>query len=373
MVRSRPVHILVDYRPALRQRTGVGEYVHRLTEAMLPQLRQGEQITLFSSSWKDRLRDTPAGAATADFRIPVGALNLAWHRLEWPPVEQLGLRPDVVWSLHPLLMPSRTAAQVVTIHDLYFLDHPDHTAREIRRDYARLAISHTLRADAIVTNSRYTRQEAIRRLSLPDRRITVCYPGVHPAAETDAGRPTAGPILHLGTVEPRKNIPTLIRAYTRLASTGRPLPELVFAGSMASPLPELEMPGVPIERIKFLGYVPEAAKQRLFGAAALLVVPSADEGFGMPALEAMAHGLPVVAANRGALPEVLGDAGLLVDADDPDALSAAIARVLDDAGLRERMSRAGRERATSFTWAASAATLLDVFRSADQHRRSRRR
>ena len=99
----------------------------------------------------------------------------------------------------------------------------------------------------------------------------------------------------------------------------------------------------------------------------------AEEGFGMPALEAMAHGLPVVAADRGALPEVLGNAGLLVDADDPDALSAAIARILDDAELRERMSRAGRERAPAFTWTASAATLLDVFRSATQHRRSQRR
>jgi glycosyltransferase involved in cell wall biosynthesis len=373
VVRSRAVHILVDYRPALRQRTGVGEYVHRLTEAMAPQLRPGEQITLFSSSWKDRLRDTPPGVATADFRIPVRALNLAWHRLEWPPVEQLGLRPDVVWSLHPLLMPSRTAAQVVTIHDLYFLDRPDHTAREIRRDYARLAISHTLRADAIVTNSHYTQREAIRRLSLPDSRITVCYPGVRPPTETDASRPTAGPILHLGTVEPRKNIPTLIRAYTLLAATGQKLPELVFAGRMTSALPELEMPGVPIERIKFLGYVPDPLKQQLLAAASLLVVPSADEGFGMPALEAMAYGLPVVAANRGALPEVLGDAGLLVDADDPDALSAAIVRILEDAALRERMSRAGRERASAFTWTASAATLLNVFRNAAQHRRGRRR
>jgi glycosyltransferase involved in cell wall biosynthesis len=372
VVRSRRLHILIDYRPALRERTGVGEYVHRLTEAMVPQLRPGEQLTVFSSSWKDRLKDVPPGVVLADFHIPVSALNLAWHRLEWPPVERLGLRPDVVWSLHPLLMPSRTAAQVVTIHDLYFLDHPDHTAREIRRDYASLAISHTRRADAVVTNSLYTQREAIRRLSLPESRITVCYPGVRSADRVDTVRPGGGPILHLGTVEPRKNIPTLIRAYAQLIATGRPMPDLVFAGRMPAAIPELEAPGVPTHRIRFLGYVEETAKHQLLATASMLVVPSVEEGFGIPALEAMAHGLPVVAANRGALPEVLGDAGLLVDADNADALAAAIARVLDDAALGARMGRAGLERAPAFTWTASAGTLLDVFRAAVAHRRGRR-
>ena len=100
---------------------------------MLPQLGPGERLTLFSSSWKDRLGQTPPGAGRIDLRIPVAALNLAWHRLAWPPVERFGVRPDVTWSLHPLRMPSRQALGAVTVHDLYFLDRPEDTAGEIRR------------------------------------------------------------------------------------------------------------------------------------------------------------------------------------------------------------------------------------------------
>jgi len=119
------VDILIDYRPALRQRTGVGEYVHGLASALAARLGPEDSIKLFSSSWKDRLPTAVVpGTSQIDARIPVQLLNLGWHRLEWPPVEWVARRVDVVHSLHPLLIPSRGAAQVVTIHDLYFLDRP---------------------------------------------------------------------------------------------------------------------------------------------------------------------------------------------------------------------------------------------------------
>src|SRR5262245_46437576 len=119
--------------------------------------RRGERITLFSSSWKDRLSpDAVTGAVTVDRRIPVKVLNFAWHRLGWPPVERLGGTADVAWSMHPLLMPSRDAARVITIHDLFFLDHPASTAREVRRDYASLAKDHARRADGVIAVSEYT-------------------------------------------------------------------------------------------------------------------------------------------------------------------------------------------------------------------------
>ena len=122
------MHVLIDYGPALRERSGVGEYTHQLVAALLsaypPDGPAGElALSIFSSSWRDRL--TPAaelaGASVVDRRIPVRLLNLAWHRLEWPPSEMLAGGPfDVTHSSHPLLLPSRTAAQVVTIHDLNF-------------------------------------------------------------------------------------------------------------------------------------------------------------------------------------------------------------------------------------------------------------
>ena len=130
------MRILVDYRPALRARTGVGEYIRQLVQAYTATHR--DEVTLFTSSWKDRPTPTLGAelrAAVVDRRVPVSVLNYLWHRREWPPVELLAGRVDVVHAAHPLLIPSRHAAQVVTIHDLFFLDHPERVRDEIRRDY----------------------------------------------------------------------------------------------------------------------------------------------------------------------------------------------------------------------------------------------
>ena len=367
MLRSGPVHILVDYRPALRQRTGVGEYVHRLVEGMVPQLRSGERLTLFSSSWKDRLLDTPRGAACIDLKIPVSLLNLSWHRLEWPAVERLGARPDITWSLHPLLMPSSAGARAVTIHDLYFLDRPGDTAAEIRRDYPALAARHASRADVIVVNSEYTRDQAVARLGVRAERVVVCYPGA-PECDERTDRGAGGPILHLGTIEPRKNVRVLIEAH-RLLMTQRPAsPVLVLAGKVVDHVLVSGTTGAGADRVSVLGYVDDDTKRRLLMDASMLVIPSAEEGFGMPAVEAMACGLPVIAANRGALPEVLGDAGLLVDPESPEALATAMLRVIEDDELRRDLRARGLARAARFRWDASAARLLDAFRAAHARR-----
>jgi glycosyltransferase involved in cell wall biosynthesis len=366
------LHILIDYRPALRDRTGVGEYVHHLSDALLRRISPPDQVTLFSSSWKDRLdRAVLPRASRLDARVPVRVLNLAWHRLEWPPVEVFGVRPDVTWSLHPLLMPARSAARVVTVHDLFFLDHPAATAREVRRDYASLAPAHVARADAVVVNSEYTRQSVVRRLKVSADRITVCYPGA-PAWPVRPTPERGGPILHVGTIEPRKNIGALLRAYGTLAAA-RGLPRLLFAGRIAAGVDlDALIRGAGLSAadcsLEFRGYVSEEEKVQLYRDASLLVVASADEGFGIPALEAMAVGLPVVASNRGSLPEVVGDAGLLVDPDDPEALASAIASVLDDPSLRQSLRERGFRRAAGFSWETSAERLLRTFRQAVRQR-----
>src|SRR5262245_26013224 len=128
------VRILLDYRPALRQRTGVGEYAHELASALVPRLGPDDRLTLFSSSWKDRLSPAVLPGRSVDVidaRVPVTFLNFFWHRLEWPAVETLAGDVDIAHSMHPLLMPAQRSAQVVTIYDLYFLDHPENTRAEI--------------------------------------------------------------------------------------------------------------------------------------------------------------------------------------------------------------------------------------------------
>ena len=364
----------MDYRPALVQRTGVGEYAHRLASALVPQLPAGDTLALFSSSWKDRLEHGRVpGASVVDARVPVHVLNLAWHRLHWPPVEWLSGPVDVAHSLHPLLMPTRAAAQVITIYDLYFLDDPGGAAVEIRRDYPALAASHAGRADAVIVISAYTGAETRRRLGIPPERIALCPPG---APEWPARVPPAvqGPVLFLGSAERRKNIPGLLRAYARLRERMPGAPSLVLAGR--PPAANSDLAGL-LERfpwaasVRHLGYVSDARRRHLYNEASLLVVPSLDEGFGIPALEAMTVGVPVVASNRGALPEVVGDAGPLVDPEDDEGMAAAMERVLTDRAFADACVARGFARARQYSWAASAATLLNAYRAAVDRRRCR--
>ncbi len=371
------MRILLDYRPALRQRTGVGEYVHELARALAASAGPDgpDHLTLFSSSWKDRLRppDIP-GATLVDRRIPVRLLNLAWHRLQWPPVERLArARFDVVHSPHPLLLPARDAAQVVTVHDLDFLAHPERTRGEIRRDYPALAARHLRRADHILVNSRHTAGEVARGFDIPTERITVCPPGAPAWAPRDPAE-RGRYLLFLGTLEPRKNVGGLLDAYADLATRRPDLPPLVLAGR---PTPEAapwlkRLAEPPLAgRAEAIGYVEPERRRDLFAQAILLIIPSFHEGFGLPALEAMTVGVPVIATARGALPEVVGDAGLLVEPE-PEAFKGAMRRVLDDRAFADRLVARGFERAKRYTWRAAAAAAREAYARAVEARRRRR-
>ena len=367
------VDILIDYRPALRQRTGVGQYVRGLATSLASRLDTHDSLTVFSSSWKDRLPlSVVPDAKQVDARVPVRLLNLAWHRLEWPPIEWLtDAHADVVHSLHPLLIPSRSAARVVTVHDLYFLDRPEHTAAEIRRDYVSLAQSHVKRADGVVVNSRYTGSQVAQRFDISPDRITVCYPG-KPSWSRRPEPAVRGPVLFLGTVEPRKNVARLIEAYAAVLDRRPDTPNLVIAGTLHISKEELlsaASVGASLSpRVTFAGYVDEAERKRLLSTASMLVLPSLEEGFGIPALEALTIGLPVIVSNRGALPEVVADAGILIEPEDVRGLAAAIERLLSDDYLRRALSAKGIERAEHFSWDSSADALYGAYRAAAARR-----
>ena len=367
------LRILLDYRPALRGRTGVGEYAHELAGALARQLEPPDTLTIFSSSWKDRLLPgSVPRAREVDVRLPVSILNAAWHRLEWPPIERLAGPIDIAHSLHPLLMPARRARQVVTVHDLDFLDHPERTRAEIRRDYATLAAPHARKADLVVTVSQFTAGEVERRLGVAREKIVVCSPGAPRWAPRSEPRP-AGPILFMGTLEPRKNVGVLLAAYTRLLqkrSSGpeprRPVPELWLAGSATPEAAEWlhTMAQPPLAgHVKPLGYIESGQRYDLYAQASMLVLPSHLEGFGIPALEAMSVGVPVIVSNRGALPEVTGGAAQVIEPDDVDGLADAVTRYLDDAqGAATNAIRAGLVRARHYSWDASAAALIARYR-----------
>jgi glycosyltransferase involved in cell wall biosynthesis len=374
------VRVLIDYRPALRARSGVGEYIHQVVRA-LARLGQDE-ITLFSSSWKDRpspsLESELPGVRVADRRVPVSVLNLAWHRLEWPPVERLVAGPfDVVHSPHPLLLPTGSAAQVVTIHDLDFLHHPERADREIRRDYPGLAAAHAARADRVITVSNYVATEIDRLLGVPRARISVCRSGAPEWPEQPVPQPPRrdGYILFVGTIQSRKNVAGLFEAYRRLLGRLDAVPKLVLAGGV-EPESAGELDSITASplagRVEHLGYVPEDRRRDLYAGARLLVLPSFEEGFGLPVLEAMASGVPVVASNRGALPEVVGGAGLLVEPADPGSLAAAMERLIVDLPFAARLASEGVIRAREFTWrqTADAVRLAYTDAMATRHERA---
>jgi glycosyltransferase involved in cell wall biosynthesis len=338
-----------------------------------------DEISVFTSSWKDRPPAEVAsetGARVVDRRVPVRVLNYAWHRLEWPPIEMLGAAADVVHAAHPLLIPTRQAAQVVTFHDLSFLTAPQATHAEVRRDYARLAPEHARRADAIVANSYHTASLVAGTFGVSLSRIHVCRPGrpEWKALGRSPNSPRDGYVLFLGTLEARKNVGVLLDAYERLFERHRQTPPLVLAGrATADAAPWLERLSRPplAGRVRHLGYVPAADLEGLYAGARLLVLPSRDEGFGIPVLEAMSAGVPVVAAGRGALPEVLGDAGLLVNPDDPEEVASAMHRMLTDTPTSLVCAERGLARAQTFSWDRTATALRGAYEAAVAIRRNR--
>jgi glycosyltransferase involved in cell wall biosynthesis len=381
------MHVLLDYRPALRDRTGVGEWVHQLALHLLGLKAAGDpaataaSLTLWSSSWRDR--PSPAavrelnGAAFVDRRVPVRPLTWAWNRVGWPPIEALTSKAfDIVHSTSPLLLPSRSGARVCTVYDLDFLAHPDRARAEMRRDYPRLARSHARRADLVTTISQYSRGQIEARLGVPAAHIAVCRPGVPswisgPLPERRG--PAPGHVLFVGTLEPRKNIGGLLAAYRLLTSRLASPPPLVLAGAptpAARPwVAEAQAPPL-AGRVAVEGYVSNERRRELYAGACVLVLPSLDEGFGLPALEAMALGIPVVASTRGALPEVVGGAGLLVEPEDVGGLALALEAVVSSPDRAAAMRRAGLDRAREFDWTASARTLVGAY-AQTLHRMSR--
>jgi glycosyltransferase involved in cell wall biosynthesis len=303
----------------------------------------------------------------------VRVLNWWWHRLGVPRVERLVCGPfDVVHAAHPLLIPT-SGAGVITIHDLDFLDHPERTVAEVRRDYPTLVRAHARRADGVLTSSHHSARRIVEALSIPRDQVVVAPPGPPRWAMGDRGRPRnpAGYLLFVGTLEPRKNLGALLDAYAELQVQGKGIPRLRVAGrapsGAAAWLRRMVEPPF-AGAVDYVGYVPDDQRRALFEGASVLVIPSWHEGFGLPALEAMALGVPVVTTDRGALPEVIGDAGLLVAPDEPRALAHAIRRMLYEDGLADACVRRGLARVAALSWTQSARAVWGLYAAAARRR-----
>ncbi|HVF32898.1 MAG TPA: glycosyltransferase family 1 protein [Acidimicrobiales bacterium] len=365
------MRIAVDATPLIGAGTGVATFSRGAIRALAA--RGDVALTAFGLTVRGRgalAGLVPPGVRVVDRPLPAGLLGRLWSRTDLAPAEWWTGPCDVVHGTNFVVPPTRRAAAVVTVHDLTAIRHPELCAPTSLRypDLVRRAVR---RGAWVHTVSSAIGDEVVERLGLPHDRVRVVRPGLDPVLAGDAatGRAVAGAeryVLALGTVEPRKGLPDLVRAFDRLAATRDDL-ALVVAGpdgwgtQAFSAAVAMARHGA---RVRRLGWVDDATRADLLAGARLLAVPSIYEGFGYPPLEAMAVGTPVVATEVGSLPEVLGAAARLVPGGDVDALTAALADVIDDDAEHARLAAAGPPHAATFSWETCAAGLVDLYRDA---------
>jgi len=368
--------VAIDYTAAARQRAGIGRYTRSLIHA-LAQQDHTNSYTLYVPSDARYLGD--ASTFPNNFHITRAPLNeramvTLWQRARIPfPIEIFTGGADVFYSPDFVLPPTRAKRKILTVHDLSFKRVPE-TAVPNLKWYLEGAVPRAVqRADLILADSDATRQDLIELFHPPLERVRTLYSGYDPLFRrvTDANELTRVRekyklqrpfILNVGTIEPRKNLTRLIQAFAQLPARGEL--ELVIAGGRGWMYDEIyaapQKFGVG-GAVRFLGFTPDADLPALYSFAELFVYPSLYEGFGLPVLEAMACGAAVVTSNNSSLPEVAGDAALLVDAQDTDALVSAMRCLLEDTDLRKRLQEKACERAKLFSWEKSARELREAF------------
>ena len=378
MSAGRPL-VGLDATPLLGQRTGVGHYTAGLVDA-LAGLAEPPELVLVPFTWRgaDGLR-APAGARVAHRRAPARLLQAAWARTELPPVEWLapgaGRSLDLFHATNFVAPPARRAAVVVTVHDLTFLHATELVSRASAR-YRTLVPRSLARAAVVCTPSAAVAAEVVEAYRVAPERVLVTPLGVRDAFRRAAPPSQAWLAAHgingryalfSGSLEPRKNLSVLLAAWRELLGQ-HPSPEaptLVLAGPSAWG-PAVELAGLPDGAVRTTGYLADGELAALCAGAALLAYPSLYEGFGLPPLEAMAAGVPVVAADLPVLRETLGDLAELVDPLDATAMAGALAKVLDDGG-GPQAAAARRAHAARFTWAACAEATMGAYQAALEH------
>ena len=371
--------ILIDITAAVRQGAGIGRYARELTRAILSMFPQ-HRYTLFYAG-PVRFPPTWAHGPRVHLRaapLPERGMVWLWHRLSLPlPVELFAGPADLIYSPDFLLPPTLLGRPtLLTVHDLSFEIMPE-TLPEPLVAYLRRNVPRAVRrATHILADSESPRQDLVRLWGVPPERITVLYSGVEPRfrpvedPERQAqvrARYGLGPwpfVLTVGTVQPRKNYPRLIEAFAILVREGIfPQGHLVIVGEQGwkaeGTFEAIRRSGL-MDRIHWLGFVADEDLPALYSAASAFVLVSRYEGFGLPALEAMACGTPVVASRTSSLPEVVGDAGILVDPESVEEIAQGLRMVLTDPERRATLRAMGLERARRFTWEAAARRWHEV-------------
>ncbi len=336
-----PVPMAVNARYKHRRVTGVERYAEEISIRLFPPIRELKPF----------------------FRLPP-LPGHAWEQIILP----MRLRSnEVLWS------PANTAPwilrrQVVTLHDASVFDHPE-WFKSAFGAWTRLSWKILAkRARAVITVSNFSRERLQRHLGIPDQRIHVIPNGVGmpfepksvkaiEEARTKYGLPEAY-FLFVGTLEPRKNLSALLEAWGNSGLGDNHV--LAIAGTKGTVFARADRSVGHASSVTYLGYIPDSDLPALYSGAAAVLVPSLYEGFGLAALEAMACGAPVIASNDTSFPEVVGDAGILVNPNDPDAIGEAMRQMIEDRALADQLRDRGLKRAKQSKWGEAARQIQQL-------------
>jgi len=370
--------VCVDYSPVANVRTGLGRYAEKLGWHLLE--RDDVEVTFYAATpTPERLPAYTRGRLRAEWRwgmrrwrLTVLAAQLAG--LYW---DSRFAGADVVHATEHLLAPLGRIPSVLTIHDVVYLTHPEWHL-PLNRYFLTLAMPiFARRARAIIAVSEYTRREVVELLHVDPAKVHVVYEAADPrfrpvrdpaalAAVCARYRLQPPYILFVGAIEPRKNLAMLLRAFAALCQEPDFRHQLVIAGGKGWLYDEVFRTAERLnlgDRLRFAGFVADEDLPALYSAADLFAHPAHFEGFGLPPLEAMACGTPVVASDATSLPEVVGEGGLLLPPRDERAWAEALRRVATDRALHDRLAAQGLQQAARFSWAETARRTVEVYRA----------
>jgi alpha-1,3-rhamnosyl/mannosyltransferase len=376
---ARPVAVAFNATALLSPLTGIGHYARSLALA-LAATGETELHYFYGFGWSDRLRDAPVRNITAGKTAIKRAVPKAYElsRFVQQRVFGAGIRRRRCALYHdPNFLAFRfDGPTVITAHDLSWLHYPEtHPAERVRVMTRQFPLA-LQRSAHVITDAESVRREIIDTFAFAPERITA-VPLAARAVFRPATEPQCAPVLArhglgwrgfalcVGTLEPRKNLELALRAYAALPASLQdrlPLAIVGMKGWLTSRLDGLIEPLARSGRVRPVGYVDDETLAALCASARMLVYPSLYEGFGLPPLEAMACGTPVIASNVSSLPEVVGDAGVQVGPHDVEALRAAMVELAEDDGRWEALRSAGLARAAGFSWARCARETLAVYR-----------
>lgn len=372
----------IDYTAAIHQTAGIGRYVRELTRALADWL-PGANVCLFvAAAGRADLPPYPGGFTYRPSRLSERNHARLWHRLRLPLPIELWTGPlDLFHATDFTLPPThRNTKTVLTIHDLAFERYPAETMPGMQRFLSTVVPRSLSRADHVIAVSEATRKDLIELCDTPPEKITVVPNGVSPrfrpltaseigeqaqketAIRAKYGLPDGPLVLTVGTLQPRKNHQRLVQAFAQVREPAT----LVIAGGRGwaynTTHNEVTRLGL-TDRVVFAGFIDDADLPALYRTATVFAYPALYEGFGLPPLEAMACGVPVLAANTSSLPEVIGEAGLLVDPFDVEGLAAGLEKLLGDEALRASLREKGITRAGGFTWAQAAEKVWGIYQA----------